>query len=82
MSRLAPARKPEYDAAVWIATPNAASLHEIGRWVGQRVFVGAVVLLEGPLGAGKTTFAQGARRRTWSGRERTQPNLCPRARVR
>jgi tRNA threonylcarbamoyladenosine biosynthesis protein TsaE len=58
-ARLAPCRKVDNDAVVWIVTPDAASLHDLGRRVGEALFPCAVLLLEGPLGAGKTTFAQG-----------------------
>lgn len=34
-------------------------MHELGRTLGQAAPPGAVFLLDGPLGAGKTTFAQG-----------------------
>lgn len=42
--------------------PSAESLRELGGQLATGLFVGAVVLLEGPLGAGKTTFAQGVAR--------------------
>lgn len=42
-----------------LTAATAADLHAIGRAVGERLFEGAVVLLDGDLGAGKTTFAQG-----------------------
>lgn len=39
--------------------PDAAAMRDLGRLVGRLAPEGAVVLLEGSLGAGKTTFAQG-----------------------
>lgn len=41
------------------AVSSADALRALGRAVGERLFEGAVVLLDGELGAGKTTFAQG-----------------------
>lgn len=40
-----------------VGSPDA--LRALGRVVGERLFEGAVVLLDGELGAGKTTFVQG-----------------------
>ncbi len=42
-----------------LTAASAADLQAMGRAVGERLFEGAVVLLDGELGAGKTTFAQG-----------------------
>ena len=39
--------------------PDAAATRALGREIAARLFPGAVLLLEGPLGAGKTCFAQG-----------------------
>ncbi|MFN2383354.1 MAG: tRNA (adenosine(37)-N6)-threonylcarbamoyltransferase complex ATPase subunit type 1 TsaE [Gemmatimonadota bacterium] len=39
--------------------PDAAAMRELGALVGRLAPERAVVLVEGPLGAGKTTFAQG-----------------------
>lgn len=41
---------------------SAAALQALGERVGRALFPGAVVLLRGGLGAGKTTFAQGVAR--------------------
>ncbi len=38
---------------------NAAAMHEFGRRLGQRLRAGDLVVLAGPLGAGKTTLTQG-----------------------
>lgn len=46
--------------ASWVATVrDAEAMRSLGRSVGEAAPDGAVLLLEGPLGAGKTTFAQG-----------------------
>jgi tRNA threonylcarbamoyladenosine biosynthesis protein TsaE len=48
---------------VWSArTPDARSTAELGRVFGAQAPDGAVLLLEGSLGAGKTTLAQGVAR--------------------
>ncbi|MEM8605298.1 MAG: tRNA (adenosine(37)-N6)-threonylcarbamoyltransferase complex ATPase subunit type 1 TsaE [Cyanobacteria bacterium P01_H01_bin.121] len=39
--------------------PNAAATHQVGICLGQRLPAGLTVLLQGELGAGKTTFIQG-----------------------
>jgi tRNA threonylcarbamoyladenosine biosynthesis protein TsaE len=39
--------------------PGAAATHEVGRRLGEAARAGDVVLLEGPLGAGKTVLVQG-----------------------
>lgn len=44
---------------VVLTAATEAELKAIGRAVGERLFSGAVVLLHGELGAGKTTFSQG-----------------------
>ena len=47
----------------WSATaPDAASTADLGRVLGEAAPDGAVILLEGPLGSGKTTLAQGVAR--------------------
>ncbi|MBE9028556.1 tRNA (adenosine(37)-N6)-threonylcarbamoyltransferase complex ATPase subunit type 1 TsaE [filamentous cyanobacterium LEGE 11480] len=38
---------------------NAAATHEIGRQLGAQLAAGAILLLEGDLGAGKTSLVQG-----------------------
>ena len=40
-----------------IATPEA--MHELGRAIGSQCRAGDLILLNGPLGAGKTVFVQG-----------------------
>ena len=42
-----------------IVTESEAATTEAGRELGRRLSAGAVVLLEGPLGAGKTAFVRG-----------------------
>ncbi|HUP01236.1 MAG TPA: tRNA (adenosine(37)-N6)-threonylcarbamoyltransferase complex ATPase subunit type 1 TsaE [Gemmatimonadota bacterium] len=42
-----------------LEAPDAAAMRALGRAFGEAAPSGAVLLLEGPLGAGKTTFAQG-----------------------
>jgi tRNA threonylcarbamoyladenosine biosynthesis protein TsaE len=47
-------------AADWaLEVPGPAAMTGIGRVFGEAAPAGAVLLLEGPLGVGKTTFAQG-----------------------
>jgi tRNA threonylcarbamoyladenosine biosynthesis protein TsaE len=41
-----------------IPLPNLTATQALGRWLGQRLFAGAVVALVGPLGAGKTHLAR------------------------
>lgn len=48
----------EFDVVI----PTAEALRKLGEQLAIAAFEGAVVLLEGPLGAGKTTFAQGVAR--------------------
>lgn len=38
--------------------PTCEATADLGRWLGQRVLPGDVVLLDGPLGAGKTTLVR------------------------
>jgi tRNA threonylcarbamoyladenosine biosynthesis protein TsaE len=42
-----------------LALPNPAATHQLGLELGQVLPVGSVLLLQGNLGAGKTTFVQG-----------------------
>jgi tRNA threonylcarbamoyladenosine biosynthesis protein TsaE len=50
------------DAGHRLTAPSAQSMHELGRRLGAAMQVGDVVALVGPLGSGKTTFAQGVAR--------------------
>ena len=42
-----------------IHVPNADAMEKVGRWLGQKLRAGDVVVLNGPLGAGKTTLTRG-----------------------
>jgi len=42
-----------------MTVPTAADMHALGRRVGSHVRPGDLIVVDGPLGAGKTTFAQG-----------------------
>ena len=56
-----------------IAAPTSEAMQELGRRVAGMVHGGDVLLLSGPLGAGKTTFAQGF----GSGLGITEPIVSP-----
>jgi tRNA threonylcarbamoyladenosine biosynthesis protein TsaE len=45
-----------------IAAPTAAAMQALGERLGRALRVGDVLALQGPLGAGKTTFVQGVAR--------------------
>jgi len=47
-----------------IAAPTAADMQAIGERLGRLLAAGDVLALQGPLGAGKTTFVQGVARGT------------------
>ncbi len=47
------------DEPIVIALPDAAATQALGRRLGTVLSVGSVILLEGDLGAGKTTLVQG-----------------------
>jgi tRNA threonylcarbamoyladenosine biosynthesis protein TsaE len=47
-----------------ITAPSAAAMQEIGERLGRALVAGDVIALQGPLGAGKTTFVQGLARGT------------------
>lgn len=49
-------------AGFQVTISSAEALRTLGEHLAGELFVGAVVLLEGSLGAGKTTFAQGVAR--------------------
>jgi tRNA threonylcarbamoyladenosine biosynthesis protein TsaE len=46
-------------AATELTLPTAADTEALGAWIGARLDAGDVVLLSGPLGAGKTVLARG-----------------------
>ena len=56
-----------------IAAPTSEAMQELGRRVAGMVHGGDVLLLSGPLGAGKTTFAQGF----GAGLDITEPIVSP-----
>ena len=56
-----------------LSVTSASAMQWLGRWVSQQVRGGDVILLSGPLGAGKTTFAQGFA----AGLRITQPVVSP-----
>lgn len=56
------AARPPGDDALALRAPDAATTIAVGEAFGRTAPEGAVVLLSGPLGAGKTTFAQGVGR--------------------
>lgn len=47
-----------------IAAPTAAAMQALGERLGRALAAGDVLALQGPLGAGKTTFVQGVARGT------------------
>lgn len=47
-----------------LTAPTAAAMQEIGERLGRALAAGDVIALQGPLGAGKTTFVQGMARGT------------------
>ena len=47
-----------------IAAPTAAAMQALGERLGRALCAGDVLALQGPLGAGKTTFVQGVARGT------------------
>lgn len=49
----------EVNASITVNVPTAEDMHTLGEHVGQLLRGGDVVVLSGPLGAGKTTFTQG-----------------------
>lgn len=49
----------ESSGSVRIEAPTADAMRDVGRAIARYVHGGDVLLLAGPLGAGKTTFAQG-----------------------
>ena len=44
---------------ITIEAPTAAAMHQLGIRIAAQAHGGDVILLSGPLGAGKTTLAQG-----------------------
>lgn len=42
-----------------VHVPNAEAMEKVGRWLGSKLRAGDVVVLHGPLGAGKTTLTRG-----------------------
>lgn len=58
----------ETDVAEWaVDLPNESSTRELGAALAELVSPGAVILLDGPLGAGKTTLVQGFARAMGAG---------------
>lgn len=45
-----------------VSAPSAAAMRELGERIGEQLQAGTVVVLTGPLGAGKTTLTQGIAR--------------------
>ncbi len=56
-----------------LALADAAATHALGARIGAALGVGEAVLLEGPLGVGKTTLARGAIA-AWTGRDEDVPS--------
>ncbi|AKG54110.1 ATPase YjeE [Dehalogenimonas sp. WBC-2] len=48
--------------SIFIYTKTAAATRRIGQYIGKSLEAGSVVLLNGPLGSGKTTLTQGIAR--------------------
>lgn len=47
------------DSTITLQVPTAQAMHELGERLARSLHGGEVILLSGPLGAGKTTLAQG-----------------------
>ena len=55
----APQPRPASDASCLLSAPDAETTQALGARLGRAMGVGDVIALTGPLGSGKTTFAQG-----------------------